>query len=65
MKTDLRVFGFKVNDSTIRLEDADYKRSLIVNNIGWGTELSHLMLYLRNSLGIDVEPNIPEETQLT
>jgi hypothetical protein len=60
-----RVFGFKINDTLVRLEDADYKRSLIISNIAWGTELSHIMIYLRNQLEVDTETPISPETQIT
>jgi len=54
-----------MNEFVIRIEDADYKRSIILNNIAWGTELNHIMLYLKNTFDVEFESEFPSNTMLT
>jgi hypothetical protein len=39
LSTDFRVFGILLDDTICNIEDADYKLTLICNNIHWGSSL--------------------------
>jgi hypothetical protein len=55
---ELRVFGFKFGSSMVTMDDADYKVTLLCNNVHWGANLKNFTSHLnevfaqKNSHGI-------------
>lgn len=46
MSQDLRLFGLRIGQHMSRMDDADYKTSIILQNIQWGCKLQHLMDFI-------------------
>lgn len=50
MTTDLRVFGILISGNQCIVEDADYKRSLVVANIPYGEDIHNFVYSLNQAL---------------
>ena len=44
--TDFRVFGIRVDEYTCRIDDADFKLTLVCNNVRWGAPLSKFQEFI-------------------
>lgn len=40
---DSRLFGFCLKNHMITMDDADYKKSVLINNLYWGSDLSQIV----------------------
>ena len=50
LRTETRVFGFYLLGNLCPIEDADYKRSLVLYNIPYGTSCQEIGLFLDEHL---------------
>jgi hypothetical protein len=46
--TDFRVFGIRIDEYTCRMDDADFKLTLVCNNVRWGAPLSKFQTFLND-----------------
>ncbi|CAD8073289.1 unnamed protein product [Paramecium sonneborni] len=53
---DLRIFGIKFKDLQLRIDDADHKKLLYVNNLQKYSNVQYLLEFLNMHLGIQFEP---------
>lgn len=52
IQPDTRVLGFHVFNNLCKLEDVDYKTSIVINNIAYGTPIEDLCEFVNNRLSI-------------
>ncbi|CAK61538.1 unnamed protein product (macronuclear) [Paramecium tetraurelia] len=60
---DLRIFGIKFKDLQLRIDDADHKKLLYINNLSKFSIVKYLVEFLNMHLGIQFEP-LDERIQL-
>ncbi|CAD8176088.1 unnamed protein product [Paramecium octaurelia] len=60
---DLRIFGIKFKDLQLRIDDADHKKLLYINNLSKFSNVKYLVEFLNLHLGIQFEP-LDERIQL-
>jgi hypothetical protein len=47
---DFRLFGFKLESQTIYSDNADYKRTVMINNLTWGTDIKKFVAKINSIL---------------
>lgn len=47
---ELRVFGFKLGNNMLAMDDADHKITLVCNNVHWGASFKRFKNALNNTL---------------
>ncbi|CAD8133608.1 unnamed protein product [Paramecium pentaurelia] len=60
---DLRIFGIKFKDLQLRIDDADHKKLLYINNLSKFSNVKYFVEFLKLHLGIQFEP-LDERIQL-
>ena len=50
MSPDIRLFGINFGNKIYKIDDADYKISLIMHNLNWGTSLSDICQFINKQL---------------
>lgn len=53
LRVDFRNLGINISKNICKIDDLDYKRTLVINNIPYGSEIEEIVEFLNDTLFFD------------